>query len=88
MLNLIMLFFNIIILNIINNLYPQGGVIVGKKKIFMTKDAAKRIQSHSDKTGKNVEFKKRVQKTVDKKKKWSFVIFIITRINIYSMEEG
>ncbi len=37
------------------------------KKTEMTKKDAQRIQSHSDKTGKNPDFKSRAQRAADKK---------------------
>ena len=40
---------------------------MSKKK--MTSKAASRIQSHADKTGKNKDFKARVQRTAAKNKK-------------------
>jgi len=40
---------------------------MAKKK--MTKKAARRIQSHSDKTGKHQGFKKRAQRAASKKNK-------------------
>ncbi|WP_268767962.1 hypothetical protein [Methanosarcina mazei] len=39
------------------------------KKIPMTKEAASRIQSNADKTGKNEGFKERAQSAASKKKK-------------------
>ena len=38
------------------------------KKEDMSKKAARRIQSHADKTGKGKGFKKRAQSAADKKK--------------------
>ena len=35
-------------------------------KEWMTQDAARRIQSHADKTGRNQEFKSRAQSAADK----------------------
>ena len=40
---------------------------MGKKK--MTVKAARRIQSHADKIGKNQDFKRRAQSAADKSKK-------------------
>ena len=42
---------------------------MGKKK--MTSKAARRIQSHADKTGKNQAFKSRAQRATAKNKKKS-----------------
>jgi len=39
------------------------------KKSRMTKEAAARIQSHADKTGKNLDFKARAQRAASKNEK-------------------
>lgn len=41
-------------------------IAIMSKSIEMTKEDAKRIQSHADKTGKNQDFKARAQSAAEK----------------------
>ena len=45
----------------------KGDQLMGKKK--MDEKAARRVQSHTDKTGKNQDFKARAQRAANKNKK-------------------
>ena len=56
------------IYSIINDLFAGGNQMGKGKSSKITSKAASRIQSHSDRTGKNQGFKARAQRAASKKK--------------------